>query len=335
MGEQNGAWFALLSLLPAIGGLLGILWCFISPPPFSIEVSGPPAHNRNDPSRSVYLGNGCFWHTQYDFVVLEQEINGSFGGRLDRNVTSLVGYGGGLFQSPSGTACYHGLPDKDYSRLGHSEAVSISLDEITGPTARKQVAALAALYFEHGFNSEDSKRRRQDPGDVGSEYRNVIGLPGGMSNAELWPLFQAANVYGMPLIRGTGGTNGDTEDEYVVYVYDSMAFPFFRGEAYHQFHTNDVLGRPVPKSYTSDLKMAQTKIGRMDSTGCVELPGEVGLLIVFAFALIFGLGLVSLQGFMPSLIRICERRCCNRPRVMHDGQARECHQVGCSTDEMQ
>ena len=52
-----------------------------------------------------------------------------------------------------------------------------------------------------------------------------------MDNAELWPLIEAQNVYEMRLQRGAVG---DAEGEFVVYVYDSRHFPFFRGESYHQ-----------------------------------------------------------------------------------------------------
>lgn len=38
------------------------------------------------------------------------------------------------------------------------------------------------------------------------------------------------------------------------YVYDSLVYPFYRAEGYHQFHTNDVLQRPLPDSYTKTLK---------------------------------------------------------------------------------
>ena len=73
----------------------------------------------------------------------------------------------------------------------------------------------------------------------------------------------------MPLLDGAGdGT--DQQGEYVVYVHDSNRFPFFRAEAYHQFHTNDVVGRPVPASYTSVAKQVQTDLGRLDSTGCID-----------------------------------------------------------------
>eukprot|EP00434_Breviolum_minutum_P017735 symbB.v1.2.015654.t1/scaffold1174.1/size133925/3 len=142
------------------------------PPPFSVLIDGPPKFLRNDPSKSIYFGNGCFWHTQYDFVVVEQDPDGPFR-RNDTGVTSLVGYAGGRFESPSGAVCYHGLPHSDYSRLGHAEACSISLDEITGNVAQAQVAALAKMYFEHGFQTlPDGRRQRLDPQDMGAEYRN-------------------------------------------------------------------------------------------------------------------------------------------------------------------
>ena len=37
--------------------------------------------------------------------------------------------------------------------------------------------------------------------------------------------------------------------------------PLTQGESYHQFHTNPVLGRYVPHSYTGTLKDAQQSAG--------------------------------------------------------------------------
>eukprot|EP00913_Durusdinium_trenchii_P027930 g26188.t1 len=304
--RASGAFSALVLV---IVGLIGLLWCFLSPPPFSIEVDGPPSYLRNDPTRSVYFGNGCFWHTQYDFVVLEQHPAGPFR-RNDTEVTSLVGYAGGRFQSPSGAVCYHGWPGTDYSRLGHAEAVSIELDTATGELARKQVAALAKDYFEHGFQSlPDGRRLRLDPQDVGAEYRNVIGLPGGMDNQELWPLIEAGNAYGMPLRRGA---IGDSEGEFVVYVYDSVQYPFFRGEASHQFHPNSVIQRPVPASYTGDLKATQAQLGRIaEDRGCTGLPVELSALIAFVCAAACSMGLMFLYSSLFSETKAFE---CIRPQ---------------------
>merc|ERR1712107_613480 len=136
---------------------------------------------------------------------------------------------------------------------------------------------------------------RLDPQDAGPEYRNVIGFPGGMDNSELWPIIQKANVHNMPLIRGEGGPNDDKEDDFVVYIYDSTKYPFFRGEANHQFHANTVIGRPTPRSYRVTLKEVQKEIGRLDDTGCFNVSfSEFTLLIVFAFSSLFSSSAVLL-----------------------------------------
>lgn len=300
----------LCALTVGIGATLALLWCLLTPPPFSVEIDGPPEHHlRNDPSASVYLGNGCFWHTQYDFVLVEQEDGGAFGSRNDSDVTSLVGYAGGRHQASNGAVCYHGVPATDYGRLGHSEAVSVQLDAGNRTKAIAQLAAVAKVYFEHGFQDHDGKRQRLDPQDAGPEYRNVIGLPGGKANTEWWPVIEAANIYNMPLLDGRGGNRGDTQDEYVVYIYDSSEFPFFRAEAYHQFHPNDVIRRPVPSSYTIELKQRQREAGRLDDDpGCAQLPfGELVVFIVFACAALLGCSLSALYWSLPGRLRPLDR----------------------------
>jgi len=262
----------MVVLLAFLGSVYFVLWASGS---FSktYRADPLPRYRKNDPSRSVYFGNGCFWHTQYDMVVTEQKVGGAFGpiGRQDSNVTALVGYAGGLYQSQSGAVCYHGLPSMDYSKMGHAEAVSVELISSDPTKSRAQVAALARAYFHHGFQMRyDGRMQRLDPQDEGPEYRNVIGLPGGKSNADWWPVIEAVNAaHGkMPLLNGSAS---DLQDDFVVYVYDSLRFPFFRGEAYHQFHPNDVVGRPVPDSYLHDLKKTQAALGRLESTGCIQV----------------------------------------------------------------
>jgi peptide methionine sulfoxide reductase MsrA len=230
-----------------------------------------PSTTVNEPSRSVYFGQGCFWHTQYDTVLIEQTANGAFGARSDAEVTSLVGYAGGKYAGGD-SVCYHGLPATDYGKLGHAEAVGVELSA-NATIQLAQFEELAAHYFSHGFQSTAKGMQRLDPGDAGAEYRNVIGIPGG-AGGSLYAALQQANVHGMPLLAGQGGRDGDAQDNYVVYVYDSLAFPFFRAETYHQFHTNDVLRRPVPPSYTDALKSAQEAAGRMGDTGCLGSGGS-------------------------------------------------------------
>ena len=74
---------------------------------------------------------------------------------------------------------------------------------------------------------------------------------------------------------GEDGGRGDDEDEYQIYIYDSLEYHFYRAEAYHQFHPNVVLRRAVPASYTGTLKTVQAQLGRIDPTGCPEggMPG--------------------------------------------------------------
>jgi hypothetical protein len=71
---------------------------------------------------------------------------------------------------------------------------------------------------------------RGDPGDTGPDYRNMIGIPGGVGGP-LYASVVAHNVNNMTLLEGgVNGPGADSIDEGVVYVYDSIAFPFYRGE---------------------------------------------------------------------------------------------------------
>jgi peptide methionine sulfoxide reductase MsrA len=282
----------------------------MSPPPFSrrVEPAGSP-----DSVDRIYFGSGCFWHMQYEFVSLEQDGTGAFGGRDDAHLSSLAGYAGGKWESPQGSVCYHGMPHADYGRLGHAEAVSIRLD---APNATGQVSALAAAYFD-GFRTvgcspaepqcaDGSRRERVDHVNAGAEYRNVIGFVGGMDNAATMALIVAANTYGMQLVRG-GEAEADTESEYVVYVYDSTARPFFAAEPYHQLHPDLTLAPAMPTSYTRALRDVLEKLGRFEhgsARGCLSFPGEY---IAWVWPLMAGLPFGTGLGMLLMLAK--ELRC--------------------------
>ncbi len=239
----------LLSLGAITGAVLLVLWQYSSVLGSPVAVV-QPAHPANDPARSVYLGMGCFWHTQYDTFLVEQKP--PFSRVADKTITSLVGYAGGSYMSPDGSVCYQGTPSTDYNLLGHAEVVSVELDPLTGNTSTRAAAQFESLikhYFDEGFSRlADGKLQRLDPMDSGPEYRNAVGLPGGNGSALYPALVHAAADAGMPLRDGLGGPHHDKQDEFVVWVYDSTHFPFFKGEEYHQFHPNTVLGRWVPES---------------------------------------------------------------------------------------
>ena len=81
----------------------------------------------------------------------------------------------------------------------------------------------------------------------------------------------------MPLIEGGDGGNNDpskdTKDQGVIYVYDTEAYPFYRGEQYHMFHANVVLRRDVPKEYLLNAAKAAAERGWTAPT-CRETKGD-------------------------------------------------------------
>ena len=105
--------------------------------------------------------------------------------------------------------------------------------------------------------------------DRGPAYRNLVGWPGGMDNAQLWPIFEAENSHGMELRRGVGN---DADLLNVVWVMDSNTYPFYPGEVFHQFHSNFFMspGMPYPQTYVQDLWQAQKAAGLIVPTGCNE-----------------------------------------------------------------
>ena len=229
------------------------------PPPEDLSPPPPPI--------PVYFGAGCYWHTNYDLYLVETE---QFG-RGPLEVTSHVGYGGGPEAGPDGLVCYHNSAGASlYSDLHFAESTQVILD---GSNATQQFAALLEAYFDEFHDTQAGVNYRQDPQDWGAPYRNNIGIPGGV-DGELYPQIVAARLASgrqqMPLVRGQGAP--DTIDEQTIYVYDTETFPFYRAEQYHQFHTNNVLRRPVPDSYTRDLKNTQAAAGLINPTGCPDQP---------------------------------------------------------------
>ena len=217
----------------------------------------PPLPNAEN--RSVYFGYGCFWHAQYDFYEIEHDVFD----RSPSQVTSLVGYAGGLYTSEDGLVCYHGGPaGSEYGDDGHAEVVQVELD---AGQEEAQYTQLLSKFFNDGFICDGSDCSRKDPGDRGAAYRNVLGLPGGKAG-KLWHLVNPQNVHAMELRDGgDNGGRGDEEDEGLVYVYDSLQYHFYRGEQYHQFHANTVLGRACPSSYLVSLKNTQKALHRYES----------------------------------------------------------------------
>lgn len=140
-----------------------------------------------------------------------------------------------------------------YGNLHYAEAAQVTLDP-DSDLAVAQFDVLAQKYFRDSFQLRNGVWTRLDPGDGGADYRNVIGIPGGVHGI-FYESIVTHNINNMTLLEGgVHGVGGDAVDNGVVYVYDSVQFPFYRAEQYHQYHANVVLGRPVPQEYLVTAK---------------------------------------------------------------------------------
>ena len=237
-----------------------------------VQSDSVPLQSDTNTSDYIILGNGCFWEREYAYVNVEQRCSAKYPtphcahpfGRSDAEVTSVVGYFGGLRVSPSGRVCYHhaGGGADLYSALGHAEATRVRLDP---GRRRAQAAALLADFFA-SFGADGS---RPDPGDAGGAYRSVLGLPGGV-HSDLYPAAQAARARHGPQMTLRAGRGGEADARGVVWVYDSAALAFHPAELYHQFHSNFGPPTPYEAAYTRTLRRAQIRLGRVGRTACPE-----------------------------------------------------------------
>ena len=166
--------------------------------------SRPARPPRNASAHEIYLGNGCFWERQWAYYKVETNPVGPFA-REPNSFSAKVGYAGGNAPPESEGVCYHSGDSRDYSALGHAEAVRVILDP--GPQQHQQMLILATDYFA-SFTGPHGQRSRPDPMDAGAPYRSFAGFPGGMSSP-LYTTFAAANAFGMVLKPGNGG---DTDE---------------------------------------------------------------------------------------------------------------------------
>jgi len=183
----------------------------------------------------VYFGCGCFWHVQHEFVEAERKILG----RTDEQLTARAGYAGGKAGAGvGGKVCYHnGANIADYGSLGHAEIVSMRIP----PSKLEDFAVEYFRLFEDGLRPDQF-------GDRGTEYRNLVGIPGGAKSPYAQTLISAIKTTGDQVDLAIG--KGDDKDvAKVVYIMDTATFPSFMGEQYHQFHDGFKFGENYPNSY--------------------------------------------------------------------------------------
>jgi peptide methionine sulfoxide reductase MsrA len=204
----------------------------------------------------VYFGCGCFWHVQHEFIQAERRILN----RSDEELTARTGYAGGKAGALDGKVCYHnGKGISDYGKLGHAEVVHLRIP----PSSYTDFAIeYTKLFDRNGY-------RPDQLGDRGSEYRNLVGFPGG-ANADnyLQQLLSASKENGDKLAF-TIGEGSDADQRALVYIMDSSesAYPFFVAEAYHQFHNGFAPGEKYPKEYNA-IAEALSSVGKLSNSKC-------------------------------------------------------------------
>ncbi|KAL7500585.1 hypothetical protein ACHAWT_011217 [Skeletonema menzelii] len=198
-----------------------------------------------------YFGCGCFWHVQHEFVEAERKILG----RSDDQITSRAGYAGGKAGALDGKVCYHNAGNiADYGKLGHAEVVSMRI-----PSSKFYDFAVEyfKLFDKDGFRPDQF-------GDRGTEYRNLVGIPGGKSSPLAELLVKASVATGDKLDFAVG--KGDDRDlPKVSFIMDTAEYPSFVAEQYHQFHDGFAFGENYNQSYNS-LASAFAKKGEYFGT---------------------------------------------------------------------
>lgn len=139
----------------------------------------------------------------------------------------------------SDTVCYHNAAQiGDYGKLGHAEVVQVSI-----PSSKLYDFCIeySKLFTKEGYRPDQF-------GDRGSEYRNLVGIPGGVDSPYAKILIDAS-VQGGDKLNFAKGKGADPDRRGLVFVMDSNNFPFNVAEQYHQFHDGFNLDENYPNSY--------------------------------------------------------------------------------------
>lgn len=230
-----------------VGGVIFLITHFTG----GSESSPAPAGNTTNlvsEGALSYFGCGCFWHVQHAMVTGAET---PLLGRSGADLTAFTGYAGGS-GSDAGRVCYHNWQlAEDYGSLGYAEVVSVDLPEAN-------LNAVAENFFE----SICVRGVRQDRQDAGAEYRSLVGFPGGIDSVMGRAFKDIGEGYGVNVVAGVGG---DADTLGTVYVMDSIEFPFYQAEVYHQFH--DDMTAAYGADYNS-LRDSLLSDGVLQHTGC-------------------------------------------------------------------
>lgn len=204
----------------------------------------------------VYFGCGCFWHVQHEFIQAERRILN----RSDEELTARTGYAGGKAAALDGKVCYHnGKGISDYGKLGHAEVVHL---RIPSSSYKEFAIEYTKLFDRNGYRPDQLS-------DRGSEYRNLVGFPGGPNADQYLEQLISASKENGDKLAFTIGKGSDADQRALVYIMDSSesSYPFYVAEAYHQFHNGFAPGEKYPKEY-HDLAETLSTVGKLSNSKC-------------------------------------------------------------------
>jgi len=215
----------------------------------------------------VYFGCGCFWHVQHEMVEAERRILK----RDDESLTARVGYAGGtkIFHNNPKSVCYPNALNAwygDYRKLGYGEVVSLRIP----PSYLSDFVTEYIDLFDQDGNRPDQTQ------DVGSPYRNLVGLPGGSDSDSPYykELMKTLNSKKMKKIDFVAGKGYDKDVKGVSFVMDTAIFPFIVGEKYNQYHDGFMKGEDYPDSYNNIAQLLKQK-GTLGKSICPN--GALGI----------------------------------------------------------
>lgn len=227
----------------------------------SLAVASPAVAASEEENIEVYFGCGCFWHVQHELVEAERKL---LGRTNDLDITARAGYAGGKKGSKNGKVCYHNAAQiSDYGSLGHAEVVQL---KVPPSQFENFVTEYCNLFSEQGYRPDQF-------GDRGSEYRNLVGIPGGVDGPYAKRLIEASRKAGdkLDFARGKGD---DPDRRALVFVMDTTQFPFYVAEQYHQFHDGFNFGENYPSSY-NNMAAKLAKAGVLGQSDCPN--GLIGI----------------------------------------------------------
>ena len=202
-----------------------------------------------------------FRHVQHEFVEAERRL---LQRTNDLDITARAGYAGGKAGAKNDKVCYHNAAQiSDYGSLGHAEVVQLRI-----PPSKLSdfVVEYCKLFNDQGYRPDQFQ-------DRGAEYRNLVGLPGGVNGPYTKTLIDASQKAGdkLDFARGKGD---DPDQRALVFVMDTAEFPFYIAEQYHQFHDGFNIGENYPNSYNS-LASKLAKEGALGKSDCPN--GLIGI----------------------------------------------------------